>query len=164
MALGFCAIRRSARSRPDVYSESAEGYKNRCKRKQSLFVRELTTTSSPVDVECSKALKRMNYRYADEPPSPPAAYDSDSSTTSSSGDSQQGDAAADYFTYQAPRPVTPPKEVVTCMWNNCGLQYNDLQPLISHVHGTRPFVSETRSFSPSLLRGAHRSPQIDLHL
>ena len=78
--------------------------------------------------------------------SPPVLYNSDESLSSSSDDEEPpelgvgngangGAATEGYFDYNA-KSTPPPREVVTCMWENCGRQFNDLQPLISHVHGT----------------------------
>ncbi|KAF9512041.1 hypothetical protein BS47DRAFT_1298216 [Hydnum rufescens UP504] len=76
--------------------------------------------------------------------SPPVLYNSDESLSSSSDDEEPpetsagngvdgGATAEGYFDYNA-RPTPPPREVVTCMWENCGRQFDDLHPLISHVH------------------------------
>lgn len=73
--------------------------------------------------------------------SPRAIYDSDASLSNSSDDDDQLQpypslGSHDPALYDYPRPPTPPpQELVTCMWENCGRQFDHLQPLITHVHG-----------------------------
>ncbi len=69
-------------------------------------------------------------------------YHSDDSLSTSDEDvppemSQPGsqDPGADnYFDFNPPDSPGE-REVVTCLWDNCGRQFNNLKPLITHVHG-----------------------------
>ncbi|KAF8337603.1 uncharacterized protein EI90DRAFT_2909718 [Cantharellus anzutake] len=48
---------------------------------------------------------------------------------------QDSNAQADnYFDFNPPDSPSGDHEVVTCLWNNCGRQFNKLNPLITHVH------------------------------
>jgi len=82
-----------------------------------------------------------DYDFSDDLPSPsPLSAESVSSTSSSSsdsGDESIADAATgppNVYTDGLPQASPAPVEVVTCMWGDCGIQFDDLQPLISHVH------------------------------
>lgn len=75
-------------------------------------------------------------------PSPLSPAASISSTSSSSSESGDESVAADTTAGPAniyadgqPQASPAPVETVTCMWADCGTQFDDLQPLISHVHG-----------------------------
>ncbi|KDQ08377.1 hypothetical protein BOTBODRAFT_37956 [Botryobasidium botryosum FD-172 SS1] len=82
-----------------------------------------------------------DYELSDDLPSPsPPSAESVSSTSSSSSDSGDESVAdappgpSNVYTDGLPQASPAPVEVVTCMWGDCGIQFDDLQPLIAHVH------------------------------